>query len=984
MKTKMILIVIMFILFGVVSAQTRPIFAASVCDNVNEIPVTECQALESLYNGTTGSGWKNHQNWLVTTTPCSWYGVVCSGGHVTEINLGENQLNGTMPTQIGNFANLTKLNLYKNVLRSSVPAELSSLRKLQTLNLSNNQFSGALPDFSSISTLTNVYFNNNRLSGNIPSSLGTLSNLSELYLNDNQFNGSIPPELANLQKETVLDLSRNSLTGAIPSQFGTLTSIKYLGLGSNQLSGAMPSELGNLTNLIGLYLQDNQLSGNVPAALGNLANLTDLWLDTNALSGALPQELTKLTKLTTFYFDNTSLCEPSEATFQSWLTKITNLRRTKIACTATTPTATSVNVTVTPSNTPVKTPNATGTPGGNVYVYLPLIIKSIPPTSTPTSTPTNTPQSPPTHTPTPTSTGRVIRVATNGQDSTTCGTETAPCQTIQQAVSLVNNGDTASILVAVGSYTYNSAKEACSQYIGATAVVCILNKKLILRGGYTSDNWTVPNPEVNKTIIDGQNQYRGILVQRTAPSAPETAIHLEGFIVQNGLAQGNSSGSDDKTFAFGGGMLTDASLVTIKYVTFKNNKAMGGNTNSPYGGTGSGGGLALRTAQNSITLEYVFFEGNEAHGGSGLERGGFAIGGGLYTYRSTVEGNNLTFTNNKAVGGYSNGSGINNGWLADAQGGGGAFQQGSTVTLENVEATGNVATGGQANNGKAGGAFGGALFSEGRPQEGLFNSVTLRDANIRNNQAVGGQGGKGGHGAGGGLQFDKTSIFVERVYVINNQSIGGTGSAGGPAGGGGVYLQNLDGSQINTTILNTIIADNTTRHGAGYPDGGGGGGLWLQGISSADIIHTTFANNQAQVATGQAFGYMQGAAILLLNDGAATASNVNLSYSIIANHSDSQRSAIHVKPGNTLTLNKGLFAGNGLDTNVTGLPDKAGTFNGLNSMLKNNSAGFTSTNDYHITSSSAAKDQATGSTTSVDIDNQSRNDGKPDIGADEY
>ena len=62
--------------------------------------------------------------------------------------------------------------------------------------------------------------------------------------------------------------------------------------------------------------------------LGNLANLAYLGLSDNPLSGTLPLSLTNLSMLESFRFDNTSLCEPIDDAFQSWLQGISDLGST--------------------------------------------------------------------------------------------------------------------------------------------------------------------------------------------------------------------------------------------------------------------------------------------------------------------------------------------------------------------------------------------------------------------------------------------------------------------------------------------------------------------------------------------------------------------------------------------------------------------------------------------------------------------------------
>jgi len=82
------------------------------CTNVTEIPVAECNELVNLYNSTNGANWTNKTGWLSTNMPCSWYGITCSAGHVTEIELDYNNVSGTLPNL--NLPNLTRFSLRGN------------------------------------------------------------------------------------------------------------------------------------------------------------------------------------------------------------------------------------------------------------------------------------------------------------------------------------------------------------------------------------------------------------------------------------------------------------------------------------------------------------------------------------------------------------------------------------------------------------------------------------------------------------------------------------------------------------------------------------------------------------------------------------------------------------------------------------------------------------------------------------------------------
>ena len=205
-------------------------------------------ALIALYEATDGNNWDRNAGWNTEAPLGEWHGVTTdANGRVAELRLGNNNLSGTMPAELGDLSKLTVLDLYKNKLTGTIPPELGNLNNLTHLNLYRN-WSG-----DESSGLTGW----SGLSGEIPSELGNLSNLTELNLYFNRLTGAVPPELGNLSH-----------------------SLKELNLGYNQLSGPIPSELGDLTNLILLSLRPNQLSGEIPVELGQLENLQYLYLGT--------------------------------------------------------------------------------------------------------------------------------------------------------------------------------------------------------------------------------------------------------------------------------------------------------------------------------------------------------------------------------------------------------------------------------------------------------------------------------------------------------------------------------------------------------------------------------------------------------------------------------------------------------------------------------------------------------------------------------
>ena len=104
----------------------------------------ECQALVALYHSTNGEDWSDSTGWLVTETPCTWVGVMCYTGHVTELRLYSNQLSGSMPGALGDLQSLHLLDLSHNQLSGSIPPELENVAVLYWLDLSYNQLTGAV------------------------------------------------------------------------------------------------------------------------------------------------------------------------------------------------------------------------------------------------------------------------------------------------------------------------------------------------------------------------------------------------------------------------------------------------------------------------------------------------------------------------------------------------------------------------------------------------------------------------------------------------------------------------------------------------------------------------------------------------------------------------------------------------------------------------------------------------------------------------
>jgi hypothetical protein len=231
----------------------------------------------------------------------------------------------------------------------------------------------------------------------------------------------------------------------------------------------------------------------------------------------------------------------------------------------------------------------------------------------------------------------------------------------------------------------------------------------------------------------------------------------------------------------------------------------------------------------------------------------FEIAAGL-----TVSVNNLTITHGYAL-----------------EEGGGVLNDGSNLTLAADVLLQNVAIG-SATNDFNGGAYGGALFSEGGTLEitgcqicnnqalggasavglaigGGLNiaagNATVSDSTISGNLARGADNSSDGIGEGGGIDLSAGTLAVNHTTIASNLAVGGANSAFASGEGGG--LANAGSLTLTASILNgneSVGGDGGIGSYVGEAEGGAianygpnGGGK----PGTLTISGSTFVNNQA-------------------------------------------------------------------------------------------------------------------------------------------
>ncbi|MCR5573505.1 MAG: Ig-like domain-containing protein [Bacteroidaceae bacterium] len=192
--------------------------------NQHQEPPTEARVREILgiiYDALGGDNWKNNTNWKTNAPLSEWYGLgVDENGHLTSIEMWNNNLVGAVPEEIGELSTLTYLAIFGYGQITSLPNTIGNLTYLEYLNIADIPIK-TFPEW--------VY---------------KLKNLRTLRLQDCQIAGNLPERLAEMSQLTFIDLRYNEFIGEIPtSYFTNLVNLHTFELYGNKLSGTITLDM---------------------------------------------------------------------------------------------------------------------------------------------------------------------------------------------------------------------------------------------------------------------------------------------------------------------------------------------------------------------------------------------------------------------------------------------------------------------------------------------------------------------------------------------------------------------------------------------------------------------------------------------------------------------------------------------------------------------------------------------------------------------
>ncbi|WVZ14847.1 hypothetical protein V8G54_012413 [Vigna mungo] len=187
------------------------------------------------------------------------------------LDLGINQISGTLPNTLKLFPSLKALYLDSNKLNGTISEYLRFPLKLEILNLMSNSLKGVLTDshFYNMTKLRILMLSDNSLTLEVSQNWASTFQLDTIELRSCKLGPLFPKWLEKQNEFGYLDISNSGISGTVPKWFWTkfgLSNWMTIDISCNNLQGTIPN-LPIENHYYSLSLASNQFEGHVPPFL---------------------------------------------------------------------------------------------------------------------------------------------------------------------------------------------------------------------------------------------------------------------------------------------------------------------------------------------------------------------------------------------------------------------------------------------------------------------------------------------------------------------------------------------------------------------------------------------------------------------------------------------------------------------------------------------------------------------------------------------
>jgi len=215
------------------------------------------------------------------------------------IDFGSNSMGRILPTEIGKLTALNDVLIEKvQSPGTSIPTEIGKCTDLEYFGLWDVELGGTLPSELGGALTTFELYGLGGVRGTIPTEVGNMGNLKEAYFSvsvaqpDLSLSGTLPTEIGRMRQEleSFYVYGAPSIGGSLPTEIGMMASLTDLYLRVTDVGGYIPTELARIMSNDAIY---RKLNGELIPGSGG--NLTSLDVANNRLSGTLPTEFARVT-----------------------------------------------------------------------------------------------------------------------------------------------------------------------------------------------------------------------------------------------------------------------------------------------------------------------------------------------------------------------------------------------------------------------------------------------------------------------------------------------------------------------------------------------------------------------------------------------------------------------------------------------------------------------------------------------------------------